>query len=202
VDQEYSTRYYAFLAPAYDWIFGRSLDEGRREAALRVRRGDKVLEVGVGTGLGLKYYPGGCHVVGVDICRQMLRRARWRAWNGSNGSQVVVKRMDATRLAFPDGFFDVIVAPYVITTVGDPTRMCSEMHRVCRSGGRVIVVSNTREDGLFGRIKCAVSPVMEKIGFTTDLDVELILEGSGLRVVETRRVNLLGIHRLFVTEKT
>jgi phosphatidylethanolamine/phosphatidyl-N-methylethanolamine N-methyltransferase len=201
VDQEYSKRFYAFLAPAYDWVFGRTLEEGRREAARHVQHGEKVLEVGVGTGLGLRHYPSRCHVVGVDICPQMLRKARWRALIDGNGSRIDIKRMDATRLAFPDGCFDVVVAPYVITTVGAPDRMCAEMRRVCRQGGRVIVVSNTREAGLYGALKVSLSPLMEKVGFSTDVDVRYVLENAGLNVVAARRVNPLRIHKLFLTER-
>ncbi len=200
MDQEYSKRFYAHLAPAYDWIFGKAMEEGRREAARLVRSGQRVLEVGVGTGLGLRHYPSGCHVIGVDICPQMLRKARWRALVEGNGTRIELKRMDATRLAFTDDSFDIVVAPYVVTTVGDPHGLCSEARRVCRKGGRVIVVSNTKERGLVGALKTRLSPFMEKIGFSTDLDVEGLITSAGLEIVEARRVNPLGIHKLFVAE--
>ena len=70
---------------------------------------------------------------------------------------------------------------------------------MCRPGGRVVVVSNTKERGLFGNVKTALSPIMERVGFSTDLDVESVMGESGLRVVDTRRVNL-GIHMLIVSE--
>jgi phosphatidylethanolamine/phosphatidyl-N-methylethanolamine N-methyltransferase len=199
VDQEYSKRFYAFLAPAYDWVFGRTLEAGRREIGRLIRPGETVLEVGVGTGLGLRHYPSGCHVIGVDICPQMLRKARWRALIDGNGTRIDIRRMDATSLAFPDRSFDVVVAPYVITTVGEPKQMCLEMRRVCRKDGRIIVVSNTRETGVYGSLKSALSPVMEKMGFSTDLDVSEVLRDSGLQVVEERRLNPLRIHKLFIT---
>jgi phosphatidylethanolamine/phosphatidyl-N-methylethanolamine N-methyltransferase len=198
VDQEYSKRFYAFLAPVYDWIFGITMEDGRREAARQVRTGDRVLELGVGTGLGLRHYPSGCHVIGVDICPQMIRKARFRALVEGNGTRIDVRCMDATRLSFPDESFDVVVAPYVITTVGDPLALCTEARRVCRKGGRVVVVSNTRERGSFGAIKTALSPVMEKVGFSTDLNVEQVLQNAGLEIVQARRVNFHGIHKLFV----
>lgn len=201
MDQEYSKKFYAAVAPAYDWIFGMTLEEGRREAARRVSPGERVLEVGVGTGLGLRHYPSGCHVIGVDICNRMLRKARWRALVEGNGTRIDLRCMDATHLAFEDGAFDVVVAPYVVTTVGEPGRLCSEMRRVCRAGGRVIVVSNTRERGAYGALKSALSPVMERIGFATDLEVGAALEGAGLRVLEEQRVNPLRIHKLFVAER-
>lgn len=197
MDQEYSKRFYGFVAPAYDWLFGRSLEEGRWEAARFVHPAQIVLEVGVGTGLGLRHYPRGCHVVGVDICPRMLARAQSRAAARRDGPRVDLQRMDATRLGFPDESFDVVIAPYVVTTVGDPLRLCGEARRVCRRGGRVIVVSNTRERGGWGAVKSACSPFMERVGFATDLDVEATMEAAGLVVVEARRVNL-GIHKLFV----
>ncbi len=201
LDQEYSKRFYAAVAPVYDWVFGLSLEEGRREAARRVVPGEVVLEVGVGTGLGLRHYPTGCRILGVDICARMLRQARWRALVEGNGSRIDLRRMDATQLAFDDGSFDVVVAPYVVTTVGDPGRLCAEVFRVCRPGGRAVVVSNTREDGMYGAAKSALSPLMERVGFSTDLEVGATLERAGLRVVEERRVNWLGLHKLFVAVK-
>lgn len=201
MDQEYSKRFYGAVAPVYDWVFGLALDEGRREAARRVRAGESVLEVGVGTGLGLRYYPSGCRVLGVDICARMLRQARWRALVEGNGSRIELRRMDATQLAFADDSFDVVVAPYVLTTVGDPARLCAEVYRVCRPRGRAVVVSNTRESGVFGAAKAALSPLMERVGFSTDLEVGTVLARAGLRVVEECRVNLLGLHKLFVAEK-
>lgn len=201
LDQEYSKKVYAVLAPIYDWVFGRVMEEGRREAGRWVHPGQRVLEVGVGTGLGLRHYPSGCEVVGVDICTRMLRKARWRALVHGNGTRIDLKCMDATRLAFPDASFDVVVAPYVITTVGEPDRLCAEMRRVCREGGRVIVVSNTRQTGLYGSVKTLLSPVMERIGFATDLDVGDVMRDAGLDVVREDRVNLFGVHRLFVADR-
>lgn len=202
MDQEYSKRFYAHLAPAYDWVFGKAMEEGRREAARLVKKGQRVLELGVGTGLGLRHYPSGSHVIGVDICPQMLRKARWRALIDGNGTRIELRQMDATRLAFSDECFDIVVAPYVVTTVGDPLRLCEEARRVCRPEGRIIVVSNTREQGLLGAIKTAFSPLMEKVGFSTDLDVEEVMRSAGLSIIQSRRVNPLGIHKLIVAERT
>jgi phosphatidylethanolamine/phosphatidyl-N-methylethanolamine N-methyltransferase len=200
VDQEYSKRFYAHLAPAYDWVFGKAMEEGRRQAGRLVRKGERVLEVGCGTGLGLKHYPSGCDVIGVDICPQMLRKARWRALIDGNGTRIELRQMDATELAFSDESFDVVVAPYVVTTVGDPERLCREARRVCRKNGRIVVVSNTRESGLIGAVKTTLSPLMEKIGFSTDLDVEELMRSAGLAILESRRVNPLGIHKLIVAQ--
>ncbi len=200
MDQDYSNRFYASLAPAYDWVFGLVLERGRRDAVRLIRTGERVLEMGVGTGLGLRHYPSGCHVVGVDICREMLRKARWRALVEGNGTRIDLRCADATCLEYPDASFDAVVAPYVVTTVGDPERLCSEMRRLCRPGGRVIVVSNTREGGYYGAVKSRLSPWMERIGFCTDLDVGGVLQGAGLRLLEVHRVPPLHIHRVFVAE--
>ncbi len=200
MDQEYSRLFYTRVAPVYDWVFGKTMEEGRREAARQVQPGDRVLEVGVGTGLGLRHYPSGCEVLGIDICRRMLRKARWRALVHGNGSRVQLRCMDATDLQLPDDAFDVVVAPYVITTVGNPAALCAEMRRVCRPGGRVVVVSNTRETGVLGAVKGAASPVLERFGFCTNLDVAEVLGGAGLALERSWRVNW-GIHKVFVARK-
>lgn len=201
MDQEYSKRFYSVLAPVYDWLFGLALEPGRREAAREVRPGERVLEMGVGTGLGLRHYPSGCHVTGIDICREMLRRASRRVGANGNGTHIELRCADATSTDFPDEAFDVVVAPYVITTVGDPERLCAEMRRVCRPGGRAIVVSNTREEGLYGRVKSTVSPLMERIGFSTDLDVDRVIRAGGFRMVGVRRIEPLRVHKLFLAER-
>jgi hypothetical protein len=64
----------------------------------------------------------------------------------------------------------------------------------------VIVVSNSREAGALGAVKTALSPLMEKVGFATDLDVEGVMVEAGLKMIQTRRVNFHGLHRLFVAE--
>ena len=87
-----SQRGYRLFAPVYDLIFGLSLQHGRRLAiaALDARPGDRVLEVGVGSGLSLSMYAPEVSVMGIDISSEMLNKARRR-----------VARKKASRAAHP-----------------------------------------------------------------------------------------------------
>jgi len=109
-DQSAVTRAYDRLATVYDlyqgpmeW-FGLA---GRRRRLLS-RAGGRVLEVGIGTGRNLGYYPPGTRVLGIDVSRRMLDRARRRA--ARNGAELGLERADVQRLPFPDGTFDTVVA--------------------------------------------------------------------------------------------
>ena len=134
---------YARLTPLYDVACGALLQDGRRRAMehLKPAAGESVLEVGVGTGVHLREYPASCRVTAIDLSMAMLERARGRV-NGVDSSAVSFARMDATRLAFADASFDAVYAPHVVNVVEDPLAIGREMVRVCRPGGRVVLLNH------------------------------------------------------------
>lgn len=93
-------------------------------------KGPQVLEVGVGTGKNMPYYPDGVHVTAIDLSERMLSRARERAKR--LGLDVDLRRMDAQELAFPSDTFDTIVASFVFCSVRDPVVGLRELGRVCK----------------------------------------------------------------------
>src|SRR5262245_12533794 len=140
-------RVYSVLARVYDGFFDWALGPGRRYAVKRlgVLPGDRVLEVGVGTGLSVPVYPKGAHVTGIDISEPMLERARTRV-DALGREDVLLQKMDARAIAYPDEHFDKLLAPYVISVVADPEVVLREMVRVCRPGGTIIVVNKFQSD--------------------------------------------------------
>lgn len=196
-------RVYSVLAGGYDAFFDWALGPGRRRAVicLPIRAGDRVLEVGVGTGLSLPLYPRECHVTGVDISEPMLDRARLRL-DTLGRDDVDLRRMDARDLTFPDGCFDHVLAPYVISVVPEPGRVMAEMARVCKPGGTVIVVNHFRsENRALGFFERMLTPASRWIGFRLDLPVASVVPTPGLELVAMRRVNLLGLWRLLELRK-
>ncbi len=191
-------RVYSIMARVYDAFFDWALGPGRRHAVIQlpIRPGERVLEVGVGTGLSLPLYPEGCHVTGVDISEPMLDRARARL--ESLGRQdVELRNMDAHHLLFPDEFFDHVVAPYVISVVAEPKKVMAEMRRVCRPGGTVVVLNHFLNPNPFlGLLERSLTPASRWIGFRLDLPVEEVVPAVGLEVIGIRRVNLLGLWSL------
>jgi phosphatidylethanolamine/phosphatidyl-N-methylethanolamine N-methyltransferase len=198
-------RLYSFYSPFYDYVFGLLLGPGRRRAFnfLRHHRDMKILEVGVGPGSTLDYYPPNSQVVGIDISAPMIRRARRKASNLNSGNRYEFHVMDACNLEFPDNSFDLVMAAYLITTVSDPQQVCREMLRVVKPGGQIIAVNHSRcQNGShLGRIEDILAPVFVRIGFTTDLDVIRVMEESGIKVEQAVRCNLLNTGRIIVATK-
>ena len=79
-----------------------------------IQPGERVLEVGVGTGINLSLYPKNCSVTGIDFGGSMLEIARERA-ERKDIRNVRLLQMDAADLKFADGVFDIVYAPYLIS---------------------------------------------------------------------------------------
>lgn len=134
---------YDRIAPVYDLIEG--IVEGRRLRTLRAdlwrrAQGPRILEVGIGTGRNLPLYPPFSQVTAIDVSTGMLRRATIRA---QHLRQVVdLRQMNVERLDFPDATFDTVVASLVFCSVANPVRGFSEVFRVCKPGGRLLVLEH------------------------------------------------------------
>lgn len=186
-------RVYSGYARVYDRVFGRIFQPSRQAAIrdLNVEPGERVLEVGVGTGLCLPYYPRHCTITGIDLSEGMLEKARALV-RGRELGHVRLMRMDAGALEFPDGAFDTVVAAYVVTAVPDHRKVMSEMIRVCRPGGRIMLLNHfTHNTKLIAAVEKAISPLCKHIGFRTDLSVEDVLDGWPIIMQRHERVNPL-----------
>jgi phosphatidylethanolamine/phosphatidyl-N-methylethanolamine N-methyltransferase len=198
-------RLYSFYSPWYDYVFGLLLGPGRRKAFhyLDHRPHQKILEIGVGPGSTLEFYPPRTDFVGIDISASMIEQAQKKAERINSGSRFDLRVMDATHLEFPDNTFDLVMAAYVITTVQDPHQVCREILRVVKPGGRIIAVNHTRTQNgsLWGRIEDIMAPVFVRIGFTTDLDVLRVMHEVGIQVQDTVRCNLMNSGRIIMATK-
>jgi phosphatidylethanolamine/phosphatidyl-N-methylethanolamine N-methyltransferase len=191
-------RVYSVLARVYDGFFDWALGPGRRYAVKRlaVVPGDRVLEVGVGTGLSVPVYPRGAHVTGIDISEPMLERARSRV-EALGRDDVLLQKMDARSIAYPDGHFDKLLAPYVISVVAEPEVVLREMVRVCRPGGTIIVVNKFQSDFRpLAWVERHLSPLSTWIGFRMDTPVAIVTKTPGMTLVRKEKVNLLGLWTL------
>jgi phosphatidylethanolamine/phosphatidyl-N-methylethanolamine N-methyltransferase len=192
VDNQFVEAVYGKLASVYDWVFGPTLHPGRLQAIQRMRigSGDHILEVGVGTGINAALYPRACEVIGVDFSASMLKKARERVAR-KGISNVQLMQMDAADLRFGDATFDIVYAPYLISVVPDPVRVASEMCRVCRPGGRVVILNHFRSTNLLGSL-CdrLISPLTVHVGFKADLDLPGFLGQAGLAPVSIEKVNV------------
>lgn len=186
-------RVYDFYSPVYDFLFKKIFEPGRI-AAVRMlgnpSRG-RVLEVGIGTGLNLPFYPRDIDLVGIDLSEGMLKKAQEKL-DGLRMGRVTLKVMDASALDFGDGEFDATLATYVISAVPDPVAVLREMRRVTKSGGTMVILNHFRsKNPVMRRIEDALAPVCAHLGWKTNLALTPLLETVGLTPEVTRRVNLL-----------
>ncbi len=143
--RELSEKYDRF-APWYDWVEGVPDLLGVRRLRRRLLRqaSGKVLEVAVGTGKNLQYYPRGCRIIGIDVSREMLNVARERAAKLS--MEVSPLLADAEALPFSDKSFETIVSSLSTCTFPNPVNALREMARVCKPAGRILLVEHGRSN--------------------------------------------------------
>lgn len=184
---------YRRYAGVYDALFGPILQPGRRAVieALGCKPGERVLEVGVGTGLSLTMYPPWVRITGIDVSREMLARARRRVEREGLQNVEGLLEMDAEHMSFPDGSFDRVVAMYVVSVVQHPERVMAELRRVCRPGGEILVVNHVRSTNpLLGAIEKGLAPLSSKLGWHPDFELSH-LTTAGCTLLEMSTVALL-----------
>jgi phosphatidylethanolamine/phosphatidyl-N-methylethanolamine N-methyltransferase len=203
VENHFVEAVYEKLAKVYDLTFGPTLHPGRLQAIQRmdIQPGERVLEVGVGTGINLSLYPTDAAITGIDFSEPMLEKARERA-SRKEMRHTRLLQMDAADLKFADDSFDIVYAPYLISVVPDPVGVAQEMRRVCRPGGRIIILNHfLSPNPLLSRIERLISPLTIHIGFTADLDLPAFLAQADLKPVSIEKVNFPKIWSLVTTIK-
>ena len=195
IDREHMERVYTNYAGVYDRVFGRVFQDSREAVVrnLKVAPGEKVLEVGVGTGLCLPLYPPNCDITAIDLSEAMVDKAAERV-KEHGLTNVKLMTMDAGAMDFADSTFDLVVAAYVVTAVPDYRKLMQEMIRVSRRGGRLVLLNHfTQNSPIIAAVEKAISPICVKIGFRTDLSVDEVIDGWPLIKNRDERVKPLGM---------
>lgn len=201
---EHILKSYARYAPVYDQTFGWLLSFRGRSMAAGVanRRPGKVLEVGVGTGISLAYYRTEHEVHGIDISPDMLNRAQQRVNKRKLSHVSSLSIMDARELEYEDGTFDSVVAAYVMSVVPEPKRVLSEIERVCKPGGDVVIVNHfAAANGFRRKFEGMLAPLSNKLGWRPDMPVEEILGNTTLKEVKRHNLPPLGMFTMLHLRK-
>lgn len=189
---------YDRLAPVYDLLgalMERSARGWRRLLWTQVE-GDSVLEVGVGTGKNMPFYPKGPKIAAIDLSERMLKRARRRAERLD--LEVELRQVDVQALDFPDKSFDAAVASFVFCSVPDPVQGLRELGRVAKS--KVFLLEHIRpECPLLGRLFDLLNPLVVRLfGFNINRRTLLSLAEAGLEIESIKDLDRLGIFKLIV----
>lgn len=154
----------------------------------------KVLEVGVGTGRNLKYYPAGCRVIGIDKSAGMLQKA----WEKAEGMKnITLYPMDAEHLEFPDNSFDYVVATFVLCTIPDPVKALREMRRVLKPSGELIALEHVHSDYLFiDFLEHLINPALFfLLGDHTTRHTVKNIEKAGFTIKDTKKLAFKDVFR-------
>jgi phosphatidylethanolamine/phosphatidyl-N-methylethanolamine N-methyltransferase len=198
LDRSTVEKAYARWAPVYDLVFGKVFQAGRSAATAAAERvGGRILEVGVGTGIALPDYAPTNRLVGIDISAPMLRKAQERVAEHGLTNVETLAVMDAKHLAFPDNFFDVVVAQFVITTVPDPEATLDEFARVVKPGGEIILVNHIGAEGGPRKVfELAFAPLARRLGWRPEFPWGRLTawhdRTGGIHFIERRPMQPLG----------
>jgi phosphatidylethanolamine/phosphatidyl-N-methylethanolamine N-methyltransferase len=184
--QEQSTKkIYDVHSVFYDATFGR-LVKRRIERAINhmnIQPDDRVLDLGIGTGVSLNFYPlDRGHIVGIDLSAGMLRKAREKIREQGRGNTTVFQA-NALELPFADDSFDHVFISHVISVVSDPYQLIHEAQRVAKPDARIVIVnhfqSTNRFIALFEKWLC---PLCTKLGWRSDLALQDLIRRTGVEI--------------------
>lgn len=197
-DVQRQRRLWEKQAPRYDRqirFWERRLFGDAREWAC-AQAGGEVLEVAVGTGRNLPFYPEGIRLSGIDLSPAMLDLARSRA--AELGREIDLREGDAHALPYADASFDTVVCTFSLCNIPDERRAISEMHRVLRPGGLLILADHVASTS---RVVLAIQRLFEKLTFRFAGDHQTrrplpIVEDTGFTIESRQRYGKGIVERL------
>ena len=157
----------------------------RTELFERLPVGD-VLEVGVGTGKNLPYYPKTARVTAIDISEKMLARAAKK----TSPAKVHLEQMDIEELRFPDGTFDAVLGTFVFCSVPDPVRGLAEIRRVLKPDGKLLLLEHVRPEGRLGTLFDLLNPIVAHVvGANVNRETEANIRRAGFTRLSVERLS-------------
>jgi phosphatidylethanolamine/phosphatidyl-N-methylethanolamine N-methyltransferase len=190
---------YRRWAGIYDTAFGGISSKGRLRAVSLINRlpGEDVLEVGVGTGLALPHYNSEKRITGIDLSKEMLRKARDRVRTDGLANVQALHEMDAEATSFEDNSFDTAVGMFVASVVPNPRRLLAEMRRLVRPGGDILLINHfAAAKGPRWWLERAMAPASRALGWHPDFAMDAIFSAEDLARIEAESVPPFGIFTL------
>ena len=200
---------YGHIAPIYDFI--EILPELRYRSwrerfweivQIELSRGDRLLEVGVGTGKNMPYWPQEIHLTAIDLTPGMVARARQRAAKLRVDAEIM--EGDAQSMEFPDNSFDAAAATFVFCSVPDPVLGLRELERVVRPGGSIFLMEHVRsKNPRIGKLMDLVNPIVRNLmGPNINRDTVANVTRANLAITHVEDLGRGGIFKIIQARNT
>ena len=193
-----TTKIYSLYSHFYDSLFGAIFHPGHRAASelMNIQPGERVLEVGIGTGMSLSLYPGNVEVVGIDINQDMIKQAGEKKQR-MGYTNVKLCITDATEMGFKNNYFDKVIAAHSITVIPKPSETLKEIKRVCKENAEFFFLNYSgSDDNIVSRIEKAWSPIRSRLGLGNVIDLEGLLQNANFKIDLKDRVNIFKLFQI------
>jgi len=185
-------RRYDRVAKVYD-VFEQPMEAmALKKWRLEVMKGleGKVLEVGVGTGKNIPYYPDDIDITAIDFSSKMLDKARSKAEKFKKN--VGLSQMDAQNMDFMDNTFDMVFTTCVFCSVPDPIKGLKEIRRVCKPNGKIIMIEHVRsENKIIGTIMDLINPIIVNL-YGANINRRTVENINKAAFINVEAINLAG----------
>ena len=190
---------YQRISPIYDrieWLMERRFRPWREKLWQNVR-GPQVLEIGVGTGKNIEFWPAGCQLTAIDLTPGMLDRARQRAKSLGRKSDALVLG-DAQHLELPSATFDTVIATFVFCSVPDPIQGLREIGRVVKPNGQILLLEHVRIDRpIVGTLMDILAPIVVRLnGANINRRTLQNVHHAGLQIERIEDLDSMGMFKL------
>lgn len=169
-----------------------------RKDFIQLAQGE-VLEIGIGTGVNLEFYPEDVSVTGIDFSPKMLERARKKADKLTQNINIL--EMDVERLDFADDSFDTVVATCVFCSVPNPIQGLKEVRRVTKPSGKIILLEHMRSGNEFiGKIMDMLNPIgLHIVGANINRMIMDNIKKAGLELIHQDLIMTSIVKKLILT---
>lgn len=170
-----------------------------RKKLLKNAKG-KILEVGVGTGKNFDFYPAGAEITATDFAEKMIALAKKNA--EKKGLTFKIEEGDVENLAYPDNFFDTVVATFVFCSVPNPLQGLKELRRVVKPDGRALLLEHVRIDNLIiGWIMDRLNPLIVRlVGSNVNRQTVENIKAVGFLIEEIEHLGFMKMVKMVIAK--